>query len=75
MISAHPLENKSIVVKFWKTRTRSFELNTVTAVEKRIFFVLPAEAPKPILGVEHLMPYGGYLILLGILRLKADICT
>ncbi len=40
MISARPLESRSSVAKSWKTRTGSSELSTVTALLRRIRFVL-----------------------------------
>src|ERR671939_390429 len=52
MISARPPEIRSSVAKFWKTRTGSSELSTVTALVRRMFFVRSAAAASTTAGAE-----------------------
>ena len=52
MISALPPDSKSSVAKSWKTRTGSSELNTVTALLRRMYFVRSAAAASATAGEE-----------------------
>ena len=52
--SARPLEIRSRVAKFWKTRTGSSELRTVTALERRIFCVRAAAAARMTAGADEM---------------------
>jgi len=51
-ISALPFETKSKVAKFWKTRTGSAALSTVTELVNLIFLVLAAAAARVICAAE-----------------------
>jgi hypothetical protein len=52
MISARPPDSRSSVAKSWKTRTGSSELKTDTALERRMFRVRAAAAPRTTAGDE-----------------------
>ncbi|MNE18920.1 hypothetical protein D3C80_1119800 [compost metagenome] len=52
MISARPFDNRSPVANCWKTRIGSSELNTETALDRRMFFVLTAAAASTVDGED-----------------------
>ncbi len=53
--SARPPDTRSRVTKFWKARTGSAELSTVTALLSLIRLVAPAIAARTISGVDAAM--------------------
>ena len=53
--SARPPDTRSRVTKFWKTRTGSAELSTITALDSLIVFVHPAMVARTISGADAAM--------------------